>query len=207
MVISDSKKFIFVHIEKTGGSSIRHAIEPFAIPRPVRGGRSLMRVFDLPRDYRRFRFRAHAPLSDAERKMPESAFSEYFKFAFVRNPWDRLVSEYNAALSKGERARHRRLADLEDFEAFIRYEIRRNKFQQAPRLRTRCGALGVNFIGRFETLQRDFAAVCERLDVLVELEHLNRHAHPDYRDYYDAGTRDLVYRYWRDDIDRFGYEF
>ena len=71
------------------------------------------------------------------------------------------------------------------------------------------GASIVDFVGRFENLQADFAAVCDRIGLhRTGLPHENRSdGRKAYRDYYSEETRDIVARYFKRDIERFGYEF
>lgn len=207
MIISDDKRFIFVHIEKTAGTSIGQVLAPYANQRPASRLLSLLRRVGLPRDYHRFRFGVHAPLCDVQAHMPEDRFAAYYKFAFVRNPWDRLVSEYNAALKKKRRRRHARIASFGGFEDFIRYEIRRGKFFQLPRLCGRDGRPAVDFIGRFEAVERDFDVVCQRLGIENRLGKFNVFPHASYRHYYDDKTRELVREFWRPEIEYFGYDF
>jgi hypothetical protein len=69
------------------------------------------------------------------------------------------------------------------------------------------GKLLVDFVGRYETLAQDFAQICDRLAIAVELPHVNRTAHWDYRDYYDTQTRQLVAEHFRADVELFHYEF
>lgn len=203
MIISDDRNFIFVHVEKTAGSSIGRTLAAHAIERPT----SRWYGWLGGRDYHRVRFGTHAPLRDAQRHMPTPVFEGFFKFAFVRNPWDRLVSEYNAAMVKGRSARHRRIRAMGSFDAFVRYEIRRRKFFQYPRI---CDALGqpaLDFVGRFETLASDFASVCRVLGIAATLPRLNAYAHAGYREYYDDELRELVGLHWRRDIEYFDYAF
>ena len=207
MLISDTKKFVFVHIEKTAGSSITEVLRPHALARPESGWHSILRALGLPRDYRRYRFPTHCGLAEAERKLPEDRYQGYFKFAFVRNPWDRLVSEYNAACHKQRRAKHRRIHAMNDFADYIRFEIGRDKLQQHRLVLNRHGDIGVDFLGRFETLKPDFDSVCRRLRIDYELPVTNRFPHRHYSRYYTPETRNLVARHWARDIEMFGYRF
>lgn len=207
MLFSDSKRFVFIHVQKTAGTSVGAALRPYANAEKRSKLGSFLRLFDFPRDYRRYKFRTHASLRDVQRKLPAEVFNGYFKFAFVRNPWDRLVSEYNAALKKHRNRRHRRIARLGDFEAFIRHELKRGRLLQYPMLANRDGEIGVDFVGRFESLDADFDTICRRIGVPNELSHLNAHPHRNYREYYDEGTRRLVAEGWAQDVETFGYEF
>jgi hypothetical protein len=206
MLVSDSKRFIFVHVPKAAGKSVREALAPYALPRPPKF-HSLLRLFGLPRDYRRYRFRTHGSLRDAQRILPNELFRDYFKFAFVRNPWDRLVSSYHYILERPSHPHHRRVRRLGAFSAYVEYEARRGRFLQYDLLIEAGGRLGMDFVGRFESLAQDFARICDRLGIAVALPHANVSRHRDYTVYYDQATRKLVERHWRKDIETFGYTF
>lgn len=94
MLISESKRFIFVHVQKTAGSSLRDLLGPHAL-KPDRG--RLNRVLSdlhLQRDWRRRFFRTHASLRAVQAGLPADIYRDYRKIAFVRNPWERLLSWY-----------------------------------------------------------------------------------------------------------------
>jgi hypothetical protein len=65
----------------------------------------------------------------------------------------------------------------------------------------------VDFVGRFEALERDFATVCRRIGIDPSLPHINRSTHRDFRDYYTPRTKAMVAEAYSADIERFGYEF
>ncbi len=66
---------------------------------------------------------------------------------------------------------------------------------------------GADFVGRFETLESDFARVCAGLGIRAALPRKNTSEHGTYAGYYDAWGRDFVARRYADDIDQFGYAF
>jgi len=197
MVISDRLGCIFIHIQKTGGSSIEdllRANDP-AIGSNMHEGRRHM----FARDIR--------PLVEGDK------WSRYFKFAFVRNPWDRLVSWYcmvaQARVTNRFGAYVREVAPT--FEAFVKHATtglgERTTHNQLDYVTDATGAMLVDFVGRYERLRDDMGVVRERLGLAHDLPHTNRSAHEDYRGYYTTETRDIVAKRFARDIDRFGYLF
>lgn len=211
MILSYSSGFLFVHIEKAAGSSIQQALLPFANVAPnsrLRRRLALLGPFNqFTRLYRAVQFGEHATANEVKRCLPASAYDSLFKFAFVRNPWDRLVSRYAHLLRSKDRRRHDFISSLEKFEDFLQWEIKRDSANQYPYVTDAQGKQIVDFIGHYETLAEDFAKVCARLKIQVQLPHANVSDHRDYRTYYTPETRDFVAKQFRRDIEMFGYNF
>lgn len=138
--------------------------------------------------------------------MPESVYSDYKKIAFVRNPWDRLVSNF-AYKVHGTKDKSRTRND--SFEEFIEYELQRKNRRQIDYLKNTDGELDCNFIGRFESLATDYQSLKEAVGIdlppLATKNASKRQA--SYRDYYTQHTRDLVSSHYQEDIEVFGYSF
>ena len=208
MLISDSHAFIFVRVRKTASQSIWAALEPYVMPRPESAWVRFMSRTRLARDYRHYRFRAHEELRVARRLMPRETFERYFKFAIVRNPWGRLVSEYEFLLKSPAHGRHARVKEIGSFEAFVDMQIPRRDAYQTNMLCDRYGELLTDFIGRMETLADDWKTICERTGIPhQELPHKNVSARRPYTDYYTPELRDRVAKHWSREIELFGYDF
>jgi hypothetical protein len=208
MLISDSHQFIFVQMRKAASSSIQSQLSPYVLPRPVGRWAHLKSRARLEWDYRKYVFRTHDDILAARRRMPAEKFQAYFKFAFVRNPWERLVSEYEYIRSRPDHGRHRRVMRLGSFEAFVRMQIPRRDAYQLHMLRDREGALLVDYVGKVETLDQDWRYVCDRLGIPhSELPRRNMTRHRPYRDYFDASLGELVARHWGPEIRLFDYAF
>jgi len=147
----------------------------------------------------------------------QKAFDAAFKFAYVRNPWARMISIYH------------HLSATRSFRAYVLGEFRQKVWRemawfvgpQSDFIYDEDGRLLVDFVGRFERLQADFDVICRRLGMSPEpLPHVNHAAahrriylgpnprkllrswrkrltkpaprHARYQDYYDADTRALV---------------
>ncbi len=205
MLICDGPRFLFVHVQKTGGSSLAAALTS-SLPhvRPFLG--------------------THDHASQARDALGD-AFWSYFRFAFVRNPWDRLVSWYSMIVQQS-RGRPRESLHrlwryvLDTSSTFDEFVLRctdtiddvdgRKSFlyNQLDYLSDAEGNLLVDFVGRYESLDADARQVFRRLGLpAAELPRLNRSRRADYRDYYTARTQDVVAERYRRDIEHFGYRF
>lgn len=212
-MISHQHRCIFVEVPKTGSTSIRSILGPALRPHlslweskrlmesywPIRGGRK-NRILEalylfLPQEQRRQRGAEH--------------FQSYFKFGFVRNPWDRVVSLY-------ERKEALELRHQMSFEQFVdwiqlssatcvhssphRYQL--DWFVDAN------GAILADFIGKFERLEEDWKVVCEKLGLSSALPHIRSNPRDKpYTDYYTDRTRDVIQEKFRIDIEAFDYHF
>jgi chondroitin 4-sulfotransferase 11 len=197
MVISRKSKSIFIHIQKTAGASIEDAMKRHdpAAETGIESGRR------------------HLFARDVRNIVDPRTWSAYYRFAFVRNPWDRLVSWYSMCMQNDAPnafAKHVRdhAPTFADFVVGTTTGIaQRTTYNQLDFLTDEDGVLIVDFVGRFERLAEDWAVVRQRLGLTAELPHANRSAHRGYRDYYTAATRDVVARRFERDIAHFGYEF
>jgi hypothetical protein len=211
MIVSFESSFLFVHVPKTGGTSIRTVLSPYAHHPELLGINRALSAVGIPINYvlggyRHYRFRPHEPIRRALELYPQELFERLFKFAFVRNPWDLLASYRQYIRSNPGHKRHRRVARL-SFSDYLRFAIDKRMGRQRPLLTDQQGRVCLDFVGRFENLQQDFTIVAQRLQLQSRLPHTNRSAHRDYRDFYTPRTRQMVLDAYAEDIDTFGYEF
>jgi hypothetical protein len=216
MLLSIKHNFLFVHIAKTAGTSVRTTLEryrrrdPFYIPQFI-----CSRISHLTGHRIAAKLPRHAHVIAAYEMLPRELFEGLFKFAFVRNPWDLQVSSFHHL----RRERPHLLAGHDQFSDFLKYKLDPERpYQyhidtsiglQSDYLIDLHGKLLVDFIGRFERLGEDFATICERIGITPpQLEHRRRAGdRDDYRSYYDDETTALVAERFRADIEMFGYDF
>ena len=188
-------KCIFVHIPKSAGRSVRESL------------------FDNAPG-------AHRTLAGYQAVLPPELFAESFKFTFVRNPWDRLVSAFFYLKNKDMRSNQRwakeNLSHFQDFNAFVtRWLTRENIWSYVffrPQHQFLCledKQPAVDFIGFYENLLPDFRIVCDRIKSSATLQEKNRNSlrTQDFREYYTDETRNIVAEVYADDIQMFGYTF
>lgn len=203
-MISHEHRCIFTHIPKTGGKSVRS-------------------LFGLPEFERHWSLRAariepefgHRPLADI---MKRTFFASYYKFAFVRNPYDRLVSAFfyldNGGCNDGDRAfREDHLAIYGgSFAAFV---------EDLPKLMTathfrpqvhwlcdRNGEVLADVVGRYEQIAEDMTLIARTIGLTcAELPIINAGSHECYKIYYDDATKRRVGHLYGDDLETFSYAF
>lgn len=142
-----------------------------------------------------------------------TAYSDYFKFSFVRNPWDRLVSCYvEKVLGQGrwedvvgetpsfERF-VRTVADIPDASSDIHWR------SQYLNLVDRDDNLVVDFLGRVETIDDGVREVALRTGLEFNLGHYRKSKRQPYTAFYSDDTRELVAKRYAVDIAMFGYSF
>ena len=217
MLLSIKYNFLFVHIAKTGGTSVRAALQPLRWRDPWYYAQFICSRLSHASGHRiGSKFPRHARIIAAQEMLPEEFFRALFKFAMVLNPWDLQVSSYHHI----RRERPHLIDHLEDFEQFIRwkldperpyqYHIDTSIQSQLDYLVDRSENLLVDYIGRYENLHDDFQHVCEVLDIKpTRLPHKReaRDRKKDYRSYYSDELASLVENYFARDISALGYRF
>lgn len=181
------RDFEFVHINKTGGSSIERAL-------------------GLP-----FQHKTALTLRD---EMGPRRWARRFSFAVVRNPWDRAVSHYYYRVQTNQTGlgEHpigfRAWAERVYAERDPHYLDNPQMFMpQRQWLVDEGGRMIVTAIARFETLDEDFREICRLLGRTAALPHLKGSRRPHYREVYDSRSVELVARWFAEDIAEFGYTF
>jgi hypothetical protein len=215
MLLSRQYRFVMLHIPKTAGTSIHDTLAKKcrdALDRPTR----VPRIADFPDKYVWNDVWHHPLARDVKCAMGAAKWDESFSFAFVRNPWARQVSWFNMIREREGILKQK----AKDFGEFLErpddgpgpspghpvHERRRN---QVEYLMDEDGEQIVDFVGRFENLEEDFAEVCRRIGVDASLpsEKYNASTPCDYHDFYTPSLRDLIAERFADDIAAFGYEF
>jgi hypothetical protein len=205
MLISDTHEFIFVHNYKVAGSSIKHALKPYAQT-------AFERLDWVQRQCARLRLRevptypSHLTAQEIKSNHPEE-WHRYFTFGFVRNPWSWQVSLYFYMLESEDHHQHDLIASMEEFDEYIHWRVNEDKHLQSEFFCDTGGRVLVDYIGRLESIREDFQTICERVGVEASLPHKNASSHRDYRAYYSDETRELVAEHFQEDIERFGYCF
>lgn len=209
LLISRKRKFIFVHIYKTAGESIRAALLPYALDFWQIQSAYLLRRLRIPTpDWIDPGFdEKHVCASDIMNKLGKENYDSYFSFAFVRNPWDWQVSLYNYMLKTPHHFQHELAKSFEDFDHYIRWRCSEEIRYQKDFIYSQDGELLVDFVGRFEQLDKDFQEICSHLGISARLPVLNVSNTIPYRKFYSEESRELVREAFEPDISLFGYEF
>jgi len=196
MLVSENRKFLFIHIQKTGGTSLtRHFFE---------------HIPDIAHVCR-----PHSPITEFQ-----GDTKKYFTAAFVRNPCDRLVSWFTAIDRKRGVNRHINFMQrqvLERVDNFRDFILHCQDIQSAsgwlPFTKNQLdyisidGKVAVDFIGRFESFDSSVSTLAKKIDIPDSVPHINSSSHKHYREYYDDETRAIVAKRFARDLEYFGYEF
>ncbi|MDA0349736.1 MAG: sulfotransferase family 2 domain-containing protein [Verrucomicrobia bacterium] len=168
---------------------------------------------------------SHKTLIEYQKIFSKTDFNRYFKFTFVRNPWDRLFSAYNFLKNGGmnqsdKRWAEKHIAPYESFDTFVKNGLQRPGIRKWIHFKPqsdflyipRDPKLHMNFFGYFENLQNDFRYVVNKLDLNkhVFLQHKNAGNTVnklDYKDFYSNKSRAIVSEFYKSDIKNFGYNF
>jgi hypothetical protein len=211
MPLSHQHKFIYIHIPKCAGKSITKALRQKNVLLEFLGPTLQMHSaqYDISDMWLH-----HLPASSLRRILTTEIWETYFKFAFVRNPWDLVVSYYHyhrkEVAESPEFLQHwPQIADrFRRTKNFIEWVHTGLYIQPYVNFLTDAkGEMLVDFVGRFETLQEDFRKICERIGLQAHLGHENKTEHGHYREYYDEATKELVNTRFKRDIEVFEYEF
>ena len=208
MIISHQHRFVFVAVPKTGTHSVRQALREHLSP----GDLEQVGLFvnkRLPMEELAAIRHGHLSLRQVRPHLGEDVFRDYFKFAFVRNPFDRFVS-YCAFMSRNTDAfRHAPRPVMHELLFKVR-PLDHVLFQpQHALLVGDDGELLADDVGRVEQMQDSYDRLCARIGIPSRtLDKVNSTSpRGDYRRYYDNKLIEGVADLYRRDLELFGYRF
>ena len=189
----DKNQAIFVHITKSAGTSIAKSL-----------------FGELPYHYSASQYRVI---------FGRKTFNNYYSFAFVRNPWDRLYSAYAYLKGGGWNDQDKlwaenNLADITDFNDFVCHWLTPERLNSHihfwPQYRFICNAKRnpiINEIYYFESIDQSFKSICSRLNINSQLVATNASSRQSYTEIYNQASIEKVQSLYHDDITFLGYRF
>jgi len=185
------KSVIYVHINKTGGTSINSVLQ---------------------------KNKLHLTVKEIIDFIGKKRYTNSFKFVVVRNPYDRVVSQYLHRVKTNQ-------CDMKDnpieFNDWVKkvydepkdpfYHDKQYKmfYSQLDWLKNDKDKIDIDLILRFENLNEDFNKFAQKIGLNKELPRLNttKKSKPSYKDYYNVEARAIVSAYFKEDIEYFNYKF
>jgi hypothetical protein len=179
--------FVFIHINKTGGSSIEKALNiPFE----------------------------HKTAREKIQEMGQSRWNKKFSFAVVRNPWDKVVSHYHYRVKTNQTKLRENSIEFTEWvkrsygvQDEYYYDIPKMFMPQVEWIVDNQGKIVVDKIMHFENLENEFNEVLEILGKKAALPHEKKSNRLNYREYYNNETIEIIRKWFQQDIDIFGYEY
>lgn len=179
MIISDKHKFVYIHVPRTGGNSVK---EMWADK------------FEAHKSHTTFK-------NGVKRFGKGRTFEDYFRFGFIRNPWERVYSLFwkhvkNSPLDTSRGFKHWMFDET-------RTDSQRHKESAMHYLK------GVNYIAKFENFEEEWDIIFEKIGLeRAPVPHVYKYKdNKAYQDLYDDEMRAFIVKYHQEDIDRGSYIF
>lgn len=206
MIISHKHKFIFFAMPKTGTHAIREALREHLDPDDWEQ-QSLFGKTALPIPQLAALGHGHISVRQVKRHLPEDVWNTYFKFAFVRDPYDRFISTY-FFLNRGQLVAGE--DETRNMKEAIQFKPYNSMLLVAPQhhlITERDGTIGIDYVARYEDIQAAYEHICGQIGIPTKiLTKKNTSDHKPSNSYYDSELRTLVSNFYRTDFELLGYD-
>ena len=180
MIISDSNKFVYIHVPRTGGNSVKEMWS---------------NQFEA--------HKSHVTFKDGVRRFGKGrTFDDYFKFGFIRNPWERVYSLF---------CKHVKQSPVDTSHGFKYWMFdQRRTDSHRDRQSAMYYLKGVDYVAKFENFEEEWDKIFDKINLpRIEIPHVYkfRDDKVQYRDLYDEDMQKFIRRHHQEDIDRGSYIF
>jgi hypothetical protein len=211
MMISRAKKFIYIHVDRTGGTTFSRAFKKYThFQWSHRFHLLCLRTFgEMPK----LQLLAEQTALELRGKLDQNIWEENYKFAMIRNPYEWMVSNYSY-IRQYEAAWHHNLVAKMTFVEFVDWRLGEAWKEIDPLGLNRGlsawftdenGEVIIDYVGRFEHFEQEFNLFCERIGVSSTLPHLNKSKFKSVDKYYTTSTKAQVQEKFALDFKLFGY--
>ena len=194
MPYNDKKKIIFLHIPKTGGTTIERLFN--------------INLFHSSRSDERPSLQ-HLTCNMLCEKMGKSKYDSYYKFTFIRNPWARILSTY---FWRQTLPKKRPILPFNDFINVVSDTVENNSYYEQefgdhfiPQIEY---TTGVDDIYKYENFSSEINTISSKLNIPISrIPSKNLKHYDHYWDFYDVRNRNIINNLYHEEIERFGYKF
>lgn len=199
-MILEKHKAVYLHIPKTAGTSLT------AVFNNKVNWKKLYNDYLVGYDKKKGLYTQHLSLKQIQTVYNKNV-DDYYVFCFVRNPWEKILSTFTYFHSK----KNYSVEDIKN--KHLMNFLNTPKWADPAHKKTQVSFLEsatekqVDFIGRFESLEKDFKIVCDKLKIEYKLPSLNKSKHTHYSNYYTPETKKIIEDVYGEDIEKFKYTF
>lgn len=218
LLVSDTHRFIFIHIPKTAGTSVTACLSPYSVHAPANRLRRVLRKLGLRQSSAKAHFRGHDTARQVIASLGRDIFDSYLSFTVVRNPFTHAVSHYEFLREHPKQSFERTVGRM-SFSDYLDFRLAPPLFPPTPifaRMRDqtefltdRRGMVVVRRILHLEQLAEEFGSLlCDLGLPLIDLGSERRRANriDDVSSYYSSGVViDKLRRIYARDFSNFGY--
>jgi hypothetical protein len=215
-MISIKKKFLFIHVPKTGGNSIQNILRDYSEDDVVVLAKHQDGIERFEVRNKQYNIRKHSTLTHYKSVLDAGIYRSLYKFATIRNPWDMLISYYFSPHRGVNEWNRENFITLVNTVSTLRQYVREKSLKD--RVLDKLGAQKLNinkkldadvdFIMKFEYLDDDFKLVCKRLEIpYFPLPKRNVSVRVHYSRYYDDELREIVRKKFVEEIEFGNYSF
>ncbi len=205
-MLSIAKKFLFVHIPKTAGNSLQNVLHTYSEDEIVTLGPHQDGIERFEIRNSRYDITKHSTLSHYKSILASSLYESLYKFATIRNPWERMISFFfspHRGITKWDRDEF--LALLTTIHPLRHYIIEDANTSSDIDTSLDCH---LDFLIRFEQLEYDFQIVCNNFGIpYTKLPKRNTSTRQHYSHYYDKELKQLVHDKFIEEIEFGRYLF
>lgn len=209
MITSENKKFLYIAVPKTGTTFIENHLREY-----LDDAESVRRSQNGPDDTE---LHKHSDIMDLNNLNLIDLHTDKFKVAFVRNPFDKIVSWFGYYIQRHKKNKTKK-QHIEyygdkylsgEFIDFVKYGPSFIWKNSVSFLIDNFGKFHVDFIGRYENLYEDMNYICDELKIpkVNNKKYLNKSKHDHYTSYYCNESKKIVSERMRLDIEFFNYKF